>query len=83
MTECSVWWSKPIIESENTLALLDPSERTRYDSYRRVEDRRRFLTGRVLAKTVAAEHQSPPLRSTSTHCTGCAQHGPCACRMPN
>jgi len=56
MTECSVWWSKPIIESENTLALLDPTERTRYDSYRRVEDRRRFLTGRVLAKTVAAEH---------------------------
>lgn len=79
MTECSVWWSKPIIESENTLALLDPTERTRYDSYRRVEDRRRFLTGRVLAKTVAAEHLgvSPAEIHFDATCTGCGkQHGP-------
>lgn len=50
-----MWWSEPLAAHADHLALLEPLERGRYDSYRREPDRRRFLTGRVLAKTVAAE----------------------------
>ncbi|WP_298177442.1 4'-phosphopantetheinyl transferase superfamily protein [Saccharomonospora sp.] len=79
MIECAVWWSEPVLESEAMLALLDPPERIRYDSYRRVEDRRRFLTGRVLAKTVAADRLglSPDAIHFDATCTDCGkQHGP-------
>ncbi|GAB3717747.1 4'-phosphopantetheinyl transferase superfamily protein [Amycolatopsis oliviviridis] len=55
MIECAVRWSPPLPAEPRFLALLDELEQGRYDSYRQDIDKRRFLTGRVLAKTVAAE----------------------------
>ncbi|TNC28211.1 4'-phosphopantetheinyl transferase family protein [Amycolatopsis alkalitolerans] len=52
MIECTVWWARPVAVEATYLALLDEPERGRYEAYRRDADRRRFLTGRVLAKTV-------------------------------
>jgi 4'-phosphopantetheinyl transferase len=50
--ECLVWWARPVPAAPRYLALLDEPERGRYQAYRREVDRRRFLTGRVLAKSV-------------------------------
>ncbi|MFD5093297.1 4'-phosphopantetheinyl transferase family protein [Amycolatopsis thailandensis] len=55
MIECAVRWSEPLPAEPRFLALLDELEQGRYDTYRQDIDKRRFLTGRVLAKTVAAE----------------------------
>jgi 4'-phosphopantetheinyl transferase len=55
VTDCTVWWSTPLPEAAEYLALLDPLERERHTAYRQQADRRRFLTGRVLAKTVVAD----------------------------
>ncbi|EID54980.1 4'-phosphopantetheinyl transferase family protein [Saccharomonospora xinjiangensis] len=79
MTECAVWWSEPITETEATLCLLTDAERHRYAAYRKVEDKRRFLTGRVLAKTVAGLRlglRPEEVRFDAT-CSDCGkQHGP-------
>jgi 4'-phosphopantetheinyl transferase len=53
--ECTVWWSSPLATEQRYLDLLDPLEQGRYEAYRQEIDQRRFLTGRVVAKTVAAE----------------------------
>jgi 4'-phosphopantetheinyl transferase len=53
--DCTVWWAKPLPNEQPYLALLDPLEMGRHSAYRQKIDQRRFLTGRVLAKTVAAE----------------------------
>ncbi len=79
MTDCAVWWSEPITETPTALALLDPAEHQRYGAYRKTEDRLRFLTGRVLAKTVAGLRLG--LRPEEVHfdatCSDCGrQHGP-------
>jgi 4'-phosphopantetheinyl transferase len=50
-----VWWSAPLAAEERFLGLLDEIEQGRYDAYRQELDKRRFLTGRVLAKSLAAE----------------------------
>jgi 4'-phosphopantetheinyl transferase len=50
-----VWWSAPLVAEERFLVLLDEKEQGRYDAYRQEADKRRFLTGRVLAKSLAAE----------------------------
>ncbi len=55
MIECAVRWSEPLPTEPRFLALLDEPEQGRYANYRQDIDKRRFLTGRVLAKTVAAE----------------------------
>ncbi len=55
MIECAVRWSPPLPAEPRFLALLDELEQGRYDGYRQDIDKRRFLTGRVLAKTVAAQ----------------------------
>lgn len=55
MIECSVWWATPLPNDPRYLALLDAVERGRHQAYRQEIDQRRFLTGRVLAKTVAGE----------------------------
>ncbi|WP_181771915.1 4'-phosphopantetheinyl transferase family protein [Amycolatopsis pittospori] len=55
MIECAVRWSPPLPAEPRFLALLDDVEQGRYDGYRQDIDKRRFLTGRVLAKTVTAE----------------------------
>ncbi|WP_410655508.1 4'-phosphopantetheinyl transferase family protein [Amycolatopsis sp. lyj-112] len=54
MIECAVHWSPPLPAEPRFLALLDDVEQGRYAGYRQDIDKRRFLTGRVLAKTVAA-----------------------------
>lgn len=79
MTDCVVWWSEPITESDTTLALLSPTERERFAAYRRVEDQRRFLTGRVVAKSVAGRRLGLPAREVvfDATCPDCdRQHGP-------
>ncbi len=55
MIECAVRWSPPLPAEPRFLVLLDELEQGRYDNYRQDIDKRRFLTGRVLAKTVTAE----------------------------
>ncbi|KZB87352.1 4'-phosphopantetheinyl transferase family protein [Amycolatopsis regifaucium] len=55
MIECAVRWSAPLPAEPRFLKLLDRLEQGRYDNYRQDIDKRRFLTGRVLAKTVTAE----------------------------
>ncbi|MGH3449418.1 MAG: 4'-phosphopantetheinyl transferase family protein [Haloechinothrix sp.] len=51
-TASEVWWSAPLPPAREFLALLDDTENQRYQAYRKQADQRRFLTGRVLAKTV-------------------------------
>lgn len=55
MIECGVWWALPLEAQPRYLDLLDPVEQGRYQAYRLEIDQRRFLTGRVLAKTVVGE----------------------------
>lgn len=55
VTEIVVRWSEPLPAEDRYLKLLDGLERGRYDAYRLEIDQRRFLTGRVLAKTLVAE----------------------------
>lgn len=49
-----VVWARPLTPSPADMALLDDAETGRFHGYRREADRRRFLTGRVLAKTEIA-----------------------------
>ncbi|TVT53604.1 4'-phosphopantetheinyl transferase superfamily protein [Amycolatopsis rhizosphaerae] len=56
MIECTVWWAAPLPGEPRFLALLDPVEQERHRAYRQDIDRRRFLTGRVLAKTILGQH---------------------------
>jgi 4'-phosphopantetheinyl transferase len=53
--ECGVWWALPLAAQPRYLDLLDSVEQGRYQAYRQEIDQRRFLTGRVLAKTVIGE----------------------------
>nr|WP_310968627.1 MULTISPECIES: 4'-phosphopantetheinyl transferase superfamily protein [unclassified Amycolatopsis] len=55
MMEIEVRWSSPLPPEDRFLRLLDDVEQGRFEAYRQEADKRRFLTGRVLAKTVAAE----------------------------
>src|SRR5699024_6604067 len=59
--------------------MLDPAELERFAAYRTDADRRRFLTGRTLAKLViAAQLELPAERiEFDASCTDCGkQHGP-------
>ncbi|MEC3975294.1 4'-phosphopantetheinyl transferase family protein [Amycolatopsis sp. H20-H5] len=55
MIDCVVWWSAPLPNEQRFLRLLDETEHGRHVAYRQELDKQRFLTGRVLAKTLAAE----------------------------
>jgi 4'-phosphopantetheinyl transferase len=60
------------------LKLLDRLEQGRYDNYRQDIDKRRFLTGRVLAKTVTAERLGLAVEDVSfdATCDDCGKpHG--------
>jgi len=60
-------------------ALLSPSENERFDSYRNDADRRRFLTGRTLARFVLAEQLDMPAARIEfdATCADCGKpHGP-------
>lgn len=78
MIDVVVWWSAPLVAEERFLGLLDEKEQGRYDAYRQEADKRRFLTGRVLAKSLAAERlgtTASEIRFDST-CEDCGKpHG--------
>lgn len=79
MIECSVWWARPITETQRFHRLLSPAETDRFAALRQETDRRRFLTGRVLARTVLAEHLELPAERIEfdASCADCdRQHGP-------
>lgn len=75
---CDVWWSTPVHPTPNLLALLDDTERTRYDNYRREADKLRFLTGRALIRGIAARElgQKPADITIDSSCFDCGKpHG--------
>ncbi|ASR38159.1 4'-phosphopantetheinyl transferase [Prauserella marina] len=79
MIDCEVWWARPLPGTDALTALLTSAERERYETYRREEDSRRFLTGRVLAKTAAGDRLGLPASSVEfdATCEDCGkQHGP-------
>ncbi|WP_435582465.1 4'-phosphopantetheinyl transferase family protein [Amycolatopsis thermoflava] len=78
MIECAVWWAVPLPNEPRYLDLLDDVERDRHGGYRKEIDQRRFLTGRVLAKTVAADllGRAPDDVSFDATCDDCGKpHG--------
>ncbi|RSM42526.1 4'-phosphopantetheinyl transferase [Amycolatopsis balhimycina DSM 5908] len=78
MMEIVVRWSSPLPAEERFLRLLDDVEQGRFAAYRQEADKRRFLTGRVLAKTVAAERLGVPVESVKfdATCEDCGKpHG--------
>ncbi|PRX50180.1 4'-phosphopantetheinyl transferase [Prauserella shujinwangii] len=76
MIDCAVWWATPVPPAGEFLALLDDVERQRYGAYRREADQRRFLTGRVLAKTLAGERLGldPGAVRFDATCADCGKH---------
>ncbi|WP_158881727.1 4'-phosphopantetheinyl transferase family protein [Amycolatopsis anabasis] len=79
MIDCSVWWATPLPNESRYLDLLDPLERGRHEAYRNEIDKRRFLTGRTLAKTLAAERlgRVPGSIEFDATCADCGKpHGP-------
>lgn len=79
MIECAVWWATPVADPGEYLPLLTDAERERHAAYRREDDRRRFVTGRVLAKTLAARRlgADPADIVFDATCEDCGkQHGP-------
>ncbi|WP_199431295.1 4'-phosphopantetheinyl transferase family protein [Qaidamihabitans albus] len=79
MIDCAVWWATPLATSGEFLALLNPAERERLHAYRREADQRRFLTGRVLARTLAGQRLGvdPAAVELDATCADCGrQHGP-------
>ncbi|WP_396126624.1 4'-phosphopantetheinyl transferase family protein [Amycolatopsis sp. FBCC-B4732] len=76
--EIVVRWSSPLPAEERFLRLLDEVEQDRFGAYRQDADKRRFLTGRVLAKTVAAERLglTPETVKFDATCEDCGKpHG--------
>ncbi|WP_410595409.1 4'-phosphopantetheinyl transferase family protein [Amycolatopsis sp. lyj-23] len=76
--EIEVRWSSPLPAEERFLRLLDDVEQGRFAAYRQEADKRRFLTGRVLAKTVAAERLGLALEAVKfdATCEDCGKpHG--------
>ncbi|MGW4520268.1 4'-phosphopantetheinyl transferase family protein [Amycolatopsis sp. NPDC004378] len=76
--EIVVRWSSPLPAEERFLRLLDDVEQGRFEAYRQDADKRRFLTGRVLAKTVAAERLGLAVESVKfdATCEDCGKpHG--------
>jgi 4'-phosphopantetheinyl transferase len=77
--ECSVWWATPLPAEAHWLGLLDEPELGRYSAFRRPIDQRRFLTGRVLAKTLVGDRLglAPGSVSFDATCADCGKpHGP-------
>jgi len=72
-----VCWSPPCAQA-STVPWLDVVEGERFGGLRRVEDRRRFLTSRILLKTLVGQlsDTSPALVRLSYHCPRCGRpHG--------
>ncbi|QYN23309.1 4'-phosphopantetheinyl transferase superfamily protein [Amycolatopsis sp. DSM 110486] len=78
MTQIVVRWSEPLEAEDRFLRLLDELERGRFEAYRLELDKRRFLTGRVLAKTLTAARLGVPVESVvfDATCEDCGKpHG--------
>ncbi|SNR57166.1 4'-phosphopantetheinyl transferase [Haloechinothrix alba] len=76
--ECAVLWSGPLTPGGELLRHLDEIELGRYHSYRLDADRRRFLTGRVLAKHAVGERLGVPPETITLDatCSSCGKpHG--------
>jgi len=76
--ECAVWWAEPLPNEARFLDLLDSLEQGRHTAYRQEIDRRRFLTGRVLAKTILGERlgRTPASITFDATCEDCGKpHG--------
>ncbi|WP_132875099.1 4'-phosphopantetheinyl transferase family protein [Tamaricihabitans halophyticus] len=76
---CTVWFSQPLPLDQQWLELLDELEHGRLAAYRQEVDKRRFLTGRVLAKTVLAarDGRRPETIRLDASCADCDKpHGP-------
>ncbi|MCR3720658.1 MULTISPECIES: 4'-phosphopantetheinyl transferase family protein [Prauserella salsuginis group] len=79
MITCAVWWAVPVDDTAEHRGLLTDVERDRYSAYRKSDDRRRFLTGRVMAKTLIGERLGTPAADVvfDAACDDCdKQHGP-------
>lgn len=79
MITCSVWWAVPVDDTAEHRQLLTGAELDRYSAYRKPEDRNRFLTGRVLAKTLVGRRLGVPAADVvfDATCEDCnKQHGP-------
>ncbi|SFB48678.1 4'-phosphopantetheinyl transferase [Amycolatopsis marina] len=76
MIDCAVWWATPIAETGEFLPLLSQLETERYGAYRQELDQRRFLTGRVLAKTLVAARLgvTPGSVRFDATCADCGKH---------
>ena len=73
-----MWWAGPLPDEPRFLGLLDRLEQGRHGAYRKEIDQRRFLTGRVLAKTVLAERLglAPESVTFDATCDDCGKpHG--------
>jgi 4'-phosphopantetheinyl transferase len=78
VTQILVRWSEPLPADGRFLRLLDEHERGRFEAYRLEADKRRFLTGRVLAKTLTAARLGRPVESVvfDATCADCGKpHG--------
>lgn len=73
-----MWWATPLPPDDALLSLLTAAEHERYAAYRKPEDQLRFLTGRVLARTVAGRELgvAPDAVELDATCADCGkQHG--------
>lgn len=71
-----MWWSSPLTEVEQYRELLTTAELERLRAYRRISDRQRFLTGRVVAKSVVANWLGlrPERIEFDASCPDCDRH---------
>lgn len=75
--EVHVWWAEPRLDP-SWQALLDPTERGRFEAYRRAEDRARFLTGTALVRTIYGTELGidPAAVKLDRRCSDCGRpHG--------
>jgi 4'-phosphopantetheinyl transferase len=75
---CQVYWARPAVATPRLIDLLDQVERSRHDTYHRAADRARFLTGRVVTKSIVAAALDIPVTSVvlDSTCADCGKnHG--------
>ncbi|MDV6014330.1 4'-phosphopantetheinyl transferase superfamily protein [Haloechinothrix sp. LS1_15] len=73
---CTVLWSPPLPDSVRFRDLLSEPELERFEAYRLDADRRRFLTGRVMARHAVAERTGAAAGDIvlDARCSGCGKH---------
>ena len=75
---CQVWWGRPGDARDAHLALLDPVERERRESFKRQIDRDRFTVGATLLRLLVAGHAGadPAALAVDRACAHCDRpHG--------